>query len=113
MLPAASTLMRAAVVAVFGTVIASEPSFAVPERTVVHVEPPSIESRMFTLAAVLPPFVHVTVCVEPPVHVTAVFGADTEKAPETNATVIVLLVNAPPPARLSRTVQRNVFVVPA
>src|SRR4051812_47034569 len=109
MLPAASTLMRAVVVAVFGTVIASEPSFAVPATTVDHVLPPLVESRMLTLVAVLPPFAHVTVWDEPPVHETAVFGAVTENAPETNATVIVLFVKPPPPARLSRTVQRKVF----
>ena len=76
----------------FGTVIACVPSFGVEARTVDQVEPPFVESSMATFADTLPPFVHVTVCEELPAHETAVFGADTEKAPATNATVIDELV---------------------
>ena len=89
MLSVGATRMRHVVDGVFGTVTASEPSFGVEATSVVQFEPPSVESEIDTLAAVLPPFVHVTVCDELPAHETAVFGAVTEKAPETKATVIV------------------------
>jgi len=99
------------VLGVFGTVIASDPSFAVDARTVDQVDPPLVDSSMATFAETLPPFVHVTVWEELPAQLTAVFGAETEKAPATNATVMLELVKDPPPARLSRTVQRKVLVV--
>ena len=78
--------------AALGTVIASDPSFAVEATTVVQFAPLSVERLIFTFAAVLPPLVQVTVCVELPDQETAVFGAVTEKGPATNPTVIVALV---------------------
>src|SRR4051794_14070076 len=87
MFPTASILTRAFVVATFGTVIASEPSFAVlAARTIGEVWPPSTESEIFTLAVLTGArFVlagsHVTVRLEPAAHVVAVFGEDTRNGP--------------------------------
>ena len=66
-LPTASTLILAVVVGRFGTLIDSDPSFAVEARTVVgNVCPPSVESEILTFAVSIPPPVvpltsHVTV----------------------------------------------------
>ena len=105
-LPTASTLILACVVAIFGTVMFSEPSFGVlPKRTVGNVFPPSVLNDILTLAqltgdAVVPATFHVTDCVELPAHVTAVFGAVTTNGPvaELTVTTISSLLLAGPPA---------------
>ena len=58
------------VLGVFGIVTACVPSFGVAANKVDQVAPPSVESKMstlaqFTLLAVVPATFHVTVCVEP------------------------------------------------
>src|SRR5215212_2735854 len=93
--PAASTFILAVVVALLGTVMFSVPSFAVlASSTVGKVFPPSVERDILTLAQfigapLVPLTFHVTVCVEPPAQVTAVFGAVTVNAPPVFATVSV------------------------
>jgi hypothetical protein len=95
MLPTASTFILAVVVAVFGIVTFSDPSFAVlAESTVGNVVPPSVDKEIFTFAAltgallVLATF-HVTVWMEPPAYVTAVFGEVTTNGPLLPSTVTV------------------------
>src|SRR2546421_57627 len=52
MLPTASTLMRAVLAEIFGTVTAAEPLLGVlATSTVGKVFPPSVESEIFTFAA--------------------------------------------------------------
>src|SRR5678816_1542878 len=76
----ASTLIRAFVVERFGTVINWVPSLGVlAARTVPKVRPPSVESKMLTLAAligeaVVPATSQVTVWLPPAVQVTAELG---------------------------------------
>src|SRR6476661_1784247 len=80
-------MIRAWLVLMLGAVTVAEPSLAVPaSSTVGYVRPPSVESRMFTVAqftplAVVPATLQVTVWVLPPVQVTAVLGAVTRKGP--------------------------------
>src|SRR5262245_12048627 len=72
MLPTASTLIRASVVAMFGIVTGSEPSFAVlAAKTTGYVWPPSDDRLIFTFAVPMgarsvPALSQVTVCAEPP-----------------------------------------------
>ncbi len=84
-LPAASILMRACVVLTFGTVMISEPSFGVDDKTSIgNVLPPSADRKILTFAAltgelfVFATF-QVTVCAELPVHETFKSGAVTTK----------------------------------
>src|SRR5262245_34307779 len=117
-LPTASTLIRAVVVALFGTVMVSEPSLGVLAAMVIgKVLPPSVDREIFTLAAligdaeVLATF-QVTDCDDPPCQLTAVFGCVTAKGPavETTLTCIAALAVPPPAARLSRAVKRKFMV---
>mgnify|MGYP001771087526 CR=1 FL=1 len=97
-LPTASTLMRAVVVAVFGMVTTSVPSFGVlAANTVGKVCPPSVDKEIFTLAqlmgaAVVPFTLQVMVCAEPPAQVTAVLGAVTAKGSAVSFTVTTMSV---------------------
>lgn len=83
-------MIRAVVVFPTGMVTICEPSFGVFDARVVgNVFPPSVEYRMLTFAVLIgeplvPATFHVTVCDEPPVHVTLVFGAVTAKARSEN-----------------------------
>ena len=92
-LPTASTLIRAVVLGVLGMVTAWLPSLGVlATNTVGKVCPPSVDKDIFTLAqltgaAVVLATAHVTVCVEPPAHDTAVLGAETENGPDVLETV--------------------------
>ena len=93
MLPTASTLIRAVVVGVFGITTSALPSLAVLDnKTVGKLCPPSVDNDIFTLAqltgeAVVLATAQVTVCVEPPVQETAVFGTETANGPEVLVTV--------------------------
>ena len=99
MFPTASIFILAVVVAVFGTVNTSVPSFGVlAANTVGKLCPPSVDKEIFTLAqltgaAVVPFTVHVMVCEEPPAHDTAVLGAVTAKGPAVPFTVTTMSVN--------------------
>ena len=113
-LPAASTLIRASVVAVPGRVTACEPSFGVPATsTVGNVYPPSVESRMLTFAqligvAVVLATFHVTVCCDPPAQLTAVLGEVTRNGPaEATVNEIKSFATPTPPVCVSRTVTLN------
>lgn len=118
MLPAASTFTLAVVVGLLGTVIFCEPSLGVPEARVMgKVSPPSVDSSMLTLAALIGDAVvlatfQLTVCCVPVLQVTFVLGEVTVKGPavETTLTSAVSLLVRPPPARLSRTVTRKLRV---
>src|SRR5262245_24667558 len=96
----------------------SEPSLVVlAASTSGNVFPPSVERLILTLAqltgaAVVPLTFQVTVCVPPPVQVTAVFGAVTANGPAAAVTftVVEALETPPPPARLSRTTALKVIV---
>src|SRR5215216_4937880 len=89
-----TTLMRALVVGVFGTIIVCVPSLGVSASMVCgNVAPPSVESRIVTFGQLTGAWVvlatfHVTVCWLPPAHVTAVFGAVILNGPEPPAIVI-------------------------
>lgn len=104
MFPTASILILAAVVAVFGTVTLCDPSFAVlATRTVGNVVPPSVESEILTLAALMGALVvfatfQVTVWVEPPAYDTAVFGDVTTNGPLLPSTDRVDVAERMPPA---------------
>jgi hypothetical protein len=86
-LPTASILIRPVVVGVLGIVKLSVPSFGVlAERTVGKVFPPSVESEIFTFAALtgaasVPLTFHVMTDGAPPTRDTAVFGAVTWNGP--------------------------------
>src|SRR5689334_16646338 len=116
MLFAASTRTRASVVFTFGSTMGSEPSFAVPAASVVgNVLPPSVESRMFTLAVFTGATLvfatsHVTVCA--PASNMLVLGEVTRNGPALALTVTDMLAIATPPqaARLSRAVTRKLSV---
>ena len=96
----------------FGTVIVSVPSFGVDaESTIGKVLPPSVESEIFTFAALMFALVvlatsQVTVYDELPVHETLVFGEVTTKGPlEASILTTAGAVLTPPPStRLSRTI---------
>ena len=100
------TMIRFCVPARFGTVMDCDPSFGVAARIVTgYVFPPSVDNKISTLAAltplaVVPATFHVTVCVDPPAHVTAVFGALTVNGPAVPLTVMIMssLLFAGPPA---------------
>ena len=89
-----ATLTRAVVEFVLGIVTLCVPSLGVAAASVVgKVRPPSVESRMSTLAqltgaAVVLATFHVTVCVLPPGHVTAVLGDVTVKGPAAAVTLM-------------------------
>src|SRR6476619_5176400 len=112
MLPTASTLIRARVELIAGTVTCSLPSLGVEARSVMgKVRPWSVESVIFTLAQLTgATFVlltlHVTVGVVPPNHVTEVLGAVTRDGPEVLLTVSTTesSLTPPPLARLSRII---------
>src|SRR5215218_4807869 len=80
-LPTASTFIRLVVPGVEGTVITSEPSFAVEAaKTVGNVFPPSVDNKIFTAAqftdpALVPLTLHVTVAELPAFHVIFELGA--------------------------------------
>ena len=94
---------------------ASEPSFGVlAARTCGYVSPPSVDRLIFT--SVVPTggrsvfaLSQVTVCVEPPGYVTAVFGAVTRNGPALAASLSVMsaALLPPPPIRRSRAVNRK------
>src|ERR1041384_1293685 len=92
MLPSASTFMRAVVVGVFGTSTDSLPSLSVlATRTIGKVMPPSVDSDIFTFAALIgaadvPATLHVTVWWVPVVQVCAVLGIVTTKSTHQNST---------------------------
>ena len=79
--------MRAVVVLIAGEITASDPSFGVlADKTVGKVVPPSVESRIRTLAAFIgatsdPPTLQVTIGFELRNHVVFVFGAVKPKGP--------------------------------
>lgn len=122
-LSAASTLIRAVVVATEGIVNASEPSLGVlAEITVGYVLPPSVDKEIFTLAQLIgavlvPATFHVIVCMEPPAQDSPPLGAVTRNGAVpptfTVKTVAVwhppapLEATPPPAALLSRTVSLN------
>ena len=99
-LPTASTFILAVVVGVAGITNASVPSLGVlAESTVGKVCPPSVLIEIFTLAQstgvkLLLATLQVIVCVLPPAHVTAVFGAVTANGPDAELTVTVISVKA-------------------
>src|SRR5688572_2989445 len=118
MLPTASTRTRAWVVATLAIVTDSDPSLGVlAARTVGNVLPPSMDSRIRTLAVltgaalVLATF-QVMVAGPPPATVMLVFGDVTENGPAevVDVTRVEAVAIAPPPARLSRAVTWNVIV---
>ena len=94
--PTASIFILAVVVAVFGIVITSDPSFAVlADKTVGNVWPPSVDKEILTFAqltgaAVVLATDHVIVCDDPPTYDTAVLGAVTAKGPEAALTVTTI-----------------------
>ena len=98
-LPTASTFILAVVVAVLGMVSTSDPSLgADAANTVEKVWPPSVDKEIFTLAqltgmAVVLATDQVMVCDDPPVHDTAVLGADTANGPDAELTVITMSLN--------------------
>ena len=112
MLPTASTLIRACVVGVFGTVITSEPSFGVEAvKTVGKFSPPSVDNEILTFAvligaAVVPLTFHDTVCAVPPVYETAAFCVVTRNGVPVLTEVTVIGASTLPPLP-SRTVTRN------
>ena len=76
MLPTACTLRRASLVGVLGTVMFCEPSFVIPAATVEKVAPPSVDTRMSTVATLIDPesvpaTSQLTVSMLPPVQLTA------------------------------------------
>ena len=88
-----------------GIVTSCVPSFSVDANNVDHVVPPSIESKISTLAqltllAVVPATAHMMVCVLPTAYETAVFGEVTLKGPAVALTVTTMssLLLAGPPA---------------
>ena len=96
-----------------------------PATSVGNVSPPSVERRILTVAheigaTLVFATLQVTVWVEAPAHVTAVFGAVTTKGPAVLTAVRTTLLDCttPPTGRLpaaatactSRTVQRKVSV---
>jgi hypothetical protein len=97
-LPTDSIFILAVVVATFGIVTVSVPSFGVlAESTVGKVVPPSVDKDIFTLAQltgapVVPATFHVMVWEEPPIHVTFVLGDVTRNGPEVLLTVITMSV---------------------
>ena len=103
-----------------GTVNISVPSFAVLAlRTVENLFSPSVESEILTLAQFtgapdVPATFQVTVCIDPVVHTTAVFGAAMLNGPLVPLTVNVevAVLMPPPPARLSRATTWKVIVRP-
>ena len=116
MLPTALTLIRAVVVETSGRVTCSEPSFGVLAISVVgKVSPPSVESRMLTLAAltgaaVVDATFQVTVC--RPLRFSPPLGAVRRNGPAAvvEVTWVVALPSRPPPARLSLTVTLKFMV---
>ena len=114
-LVAHATLIRAVDVVTFGSVTDCEPSLGVAAASVVgNVVPPSVDSRMLTLAqftgdAVVLATFHVTVWVLALPHVTAVLGEVTWNGPAAAVTLKVIDAKStpPPPIRLSRTVMRK------
>ena len=116
MFPTASTLTRAVVVSVLGSVTTSVPSFGVlATSTIGYVCPPSVESETFTFAVQtggrsVPAVFQVTVCCEPGGYVTAVSGAVTRNGPAVGASVSVTSPVALPPSR-SRAVRRKWIAV--
>ena len=102
--PTAATLILACVVGESGTTIFSVPSLGVLATNVVKEAPPLVEIRMLTFAqltgAPVDPFTdQVTVWVELPGQVTAVFGAVTRKGPIPPAVVTTISSDLllPPP----------------
>lgn len=99
-LPTASTFILAVVVGVAGITNASVPSLGVLAASIVgKVCPPSVLNEIFTLAQstgvkLLLATLQVIVCVLPPAHVTAVFGAVTANGPDAELTVTVISVKA-------------------
>ena len=99
-LPTASTFILAVVVGVAGITNASVPSLGVLAASIVgKVCPPSVLNEIFTLAQstgvkLLLATLQVIVCVLPPGHVTAVFGAVTANGPDAELTVTVISVKA-------------------
>ena len=98
-LPTASTFILAFVDGVVGITKASAPSFGVlAVNMVAKISPPSVLKLIFTLAqltgaAVVLFTLHVIDCVEPPAHVTPVFGAVTANGPDVLLTVTTAFVN--------------------
>lgn len=99
-LPTDSTFTRQVVLCEEGTVITSDPSFAVAvANTVGNVCPPSVDNNIFTDAqftdpALVPFTLQVTVAVPPALQVTAELGAVTANGPEVLVTVTTASVNA-------------------
>lgn len=95
-LPTASTLIRAVVVAPLGIVTDSVPSLVVlAAKTVGKVVPPSVDNEILTLAqligAPVVPFTdQVMVWAEPPAQDTLVLGEVTWKGPVVASTVTVI-----------------------
>src|SRR5687768_7672490 len=84
--PIDSIFILAEVVAVFGMITLSLPSFTVLASKVLNVLPPSVEIEIFTLAqftgdAVVLATAQVIFCTELPGHETPVFGAVTANGP--------------------------------
>src|ERR1041385_3088226 len=115
-LPAPSTLMRAAGVGMFGSSTVAEPLFGVFVKSVMGKEtPPLVERRMFTAAVltgalVVPATFQVTDW--KPESVAVVLGAVTANGPELKFTPTCMsaVAKAPPPGRLSRAVTRKFMV---
>src|SRR6187551_3115711 len=104
MLPTASTLIRAVVVAMSGTTTDAMPLFGtLAASTIGNVVPPLVEREIFTLAA-LPLAFQVTFRLVRPGTLMAVFGAVTAKgvAAPSIVTAEVAVLIPPPLARLSR-----------
>src|SRR5687767_11165896 len=114
MFPTASTLMRPVVVRLLGTVIDSEPSLATPLASAIgYVLPPSVESRMFTLAVLIgatsvPATAQVTVWLVPAFHtVPPVLGLVTAKPVAPTLTVVTSMSSKFTPPRPSRATTRK------
>src|SRR6476619_2039458 len=96
----------------FGSVTASDPSFGVlAARTIGYVWPPSFDRLIFTFAveigaASVPATFQVTVWVDAPLSVAAVFGAVTRNGPVPVASSTAVSALDVPPFR-SRAVSRK------
>jgi hypothetical protein len=119
MLSTASIFTRAVVDRMPGSVTTSVPSFGVlAASTYGYVWPPSTESEIFTLAALVGgrsvfALSHVTVCWDPLGQFTGLFGEVTRNGPAFAASVSVTspLVLPPAPGWRSRAVARKCSAV--
>ena len=106
-LPTASTLMRAVVLAELGTVTVFDPVLGVEGVNIVgKLLPPSVDNEIFTFVAftgraAVPAGFHVTFNKLPPTTETAVLGAVTVNGPEVPSIVMLdIAVPMPPPLDL-------------